>query len=44
MFLALILDAYWRRVLGWELNRMLENDRTIAVLRMVLARRSMAPG
>jgi putative transposase len=42
--LAVILDAYSRRVLGWELNRMLDNDRTIAALRMALARRSMAPG
>ncbi len=44
VFLAVILDAYSRRVLGWELNRTLENDRTIAALRMALARRSMAPG
>ena len=44
VFLAVILDAYSRRVLGWERNRTLENDRTIAALRMVLARRSMAPG
>ena len=44
VFLAVILDAYSRRVIGWALDRTLENDLTLAALRMALARRSIGPG
>jgi putative transposase len=44
VFLAVILDAYSRRVIGWELNRTLEDDLTIAALGMALSRRTILPG
>src|SRR5580692_6427881 len=44
VFLAVILDAYSRRVIGWELNRTLEDDLTIAALSMALSRRTILPG
>jgi len=44
VFLAVILDAYSRRVIGWELDRTLETELTLAALRMALSRRSVQPG
>jgi len=44
VYLAVILDAYSRRVIGWALGRTLEDDLTIAALRMALERRLPAPG
>jgi len=44
VFLAVILDAYSRRVIGWALDRTLEDDLTLAALRMALARRNFGPG
>jgi putative transposase len=44
VFLAVILDACSRRVMGWELDRTLEGDLTIAALRMALSRRAILPG
>jgi len=44
VFLAVILDAYSRRVIGWELDRTLEDELTLAALRMALARRLVQPG
>jgi transposase InsO family protein len=44
VYLAVVLDAHSRRVIGWTLDRILEDDLAIAVLRMALARRSPAPG
>ena len=44
VFLAVILDAYSRRVIGWALDRTMEDDLTLAALRMALARRSIRPG
>jgi len=44
VFLAVILDAYSRRVIGWALDRTLENDLALAALRMALSRRSIGPG
>jgi putative transposase len=44
VYLAVVLDAYSRRVIGWALGRTLEDDLTIAALRMALLRRSPAPG
>ncbi len=43
-FLAVILDAYSRRVIGWALDRTLEDELTLAALRMALARRIVQPG
>ena len=39
VFLAVILDAYSRRVIGWALDRTMEDELTLAALRMALARR-----
>ena len=44
VFLAVILDAYSRRVIGWALERTLEDELTLAALRMALARRIIQPG
>jgi putative transposase len=44
VYLAVILDAYSRRVIGWELDRTLEDDLTIAALEMALSRRTILPG
>ena len=44
VFLAVILDAYSRRVIGWALDRTLEDELTVAALRMAIARRMVQPG
>ena len=44
VFLAVILDACSRRVIGWELDRTLEAKLTLAALRMALSRRTVSPG
>jgi putative transposase len=44
VYLAVVLDAYSRRVIGWALDRTLEDELTIAALGMALARRIPPPG
>jgi putative transposase len=44
VFLAVILDACSRRVIGWALERTLEDELTLAALRMALSQRSIQPG
>jgi len=44
VYLAVILDAYSRRVIGWALDRTLEDHLTLAALRLALERRLPAPG
>ena len=44
VFLAVILDAYSRRVIGWALDRTMEDDLTLAALRMALSRRTVEAG
>jgi putative transposase len=44
VYLAVILDAFSRRVIGWALEQMLEAALTIEALRMALARRRPSPG
>ena len=44
VFLAVILDAYSRRVIGWALERAMEEELTLAALRMALSCRTVAPG
>jgi putative transposase len=44
VYLAVILDAYSRRVIGWALDRTLEDDLTLAALQMAMARRVVQPG
>lgn len=41
VFLAVILDAFSRRVIGWALDRTLEDRLTLAALKMALSRRSV---
>ena len=44
IFLAVVLDAYSRRVIGWALDRTLEDELTLNALRMALSRRMVGPG
>ena len=44
VFLAVLLDAYSRRVIGWALERTLEDELTLAALQMALSRRRLQPG
>jgi len=44
LFLAAILDAFSRRVVGWALDRHLDDELTLTALRMALAKRVVAPG
>lgn len=44
VFLAVILDAFSRRVIGWALERTLEDELTLAALRMALSRRVVELG
>ena len=44
VYLAVILDAYSRRVIGWALDRTMEDDLTLAALRMALEQRQPEPG
>jgi len=44
VFLAVILDAYSRRVIGWALDRTIEDDLTLRALRMALVQRVIEPG
>jgi transposase InsO family protein len=43
VYLAVILDAYSRRVIGWELDDTMEDSLTLAALRMALSRRPVTP-
>jgi len=44
VFLAVILDAYSRRVIGWALDRTLEDELPLAALRMAVSHRTVRPG
>ena len=44
MYLAVILDAFSRRVIGWALGCTLATELTLAALRMALDQRRPAPG
>src|SRR5438552_8531941 len=44
VYLAVILDAFSRRVIGWALDRTLADELTMGALRMAHDRRSVAPG
>jgi putative transposase len=43
VYLAVILDAFSRRVIGWALDRSLEDSLTLEALRMALANRTVTP-
>lgn len=44
VYLAVILDAFSRRVIGWALGRTLEAELAVAALRLALAGGRVAPG
>lgn len=44
IYLAVILDAFSRRVIGWALERTLETELALAALRMALAGRTVTEG
>ena len=44
VFLAAILDAFSRRVIGWALDRNLDDELTLTALRVALANRVPLPG
>ena len=44
VYLAVILDAFSRRVIGWALEHTLEDELTLQALRMALKRRKPAAG
>ena len=44
VYLAVILDAYSRRVIGWHLSAGLDDSLTLAALRMALQQRVVRPG
>jgi putative transposase len=44
VFLAVILDAFSRRVISWALDRNLEDELTLTALRMAIQHRSLQPG
>ena len=44
VFLAVILDAFSRRVIGWALDRTMEEELTLTALRMALKHRNVLPG
>ncbi len=44
VFLAVILDAFSRRVIGWALDRTMEDELTLTALRMALSRRVVQAG
>jgi putative transposase len=44
LYLAIVLDAYSRRVIGWELGEDLSADLTLGALNRALADRPLAPG
>jgi putative transposase len=44
VYLAVVIDAYSRRVIGWSLDRTMEDELTITALRRALELRRPAPG
>jgi putative transposase len=44
VFLAVVLDAWSRRVVGWALGRTLEAELALSALRMAIAERRPGPG
>ena len=44
VYLAVVLDAFSRRVIGWALGRTLEAELAVAALRMALVQRRPPPG
>lgn len=44
VYLAVVIDAFSRRVIGWALDRSMEDELTLTALRMALEMRRPSPG
>ena len=44
VFLAVILDAFSRKVIGWALSRTIDGELTLTALRMAIKQRGVPPG
>ena len=44
LYLALLMDLYTRRIVGWAMSDRMTSDLTLAALRMALQRRQPGPG
>ena len=44
VYLAVVIDAHSRRVIGWELSRRIDTELTMSALRMALSSRQIKPG
>lgn len=44
VYLAVILDLYSRRVIGWGISKRIDGELALSALRMAIARRKPAPG
>jgi transposase InsO family protein len=44
VYLAIILDLYSRRVIGWHVSKRIDGDLAVAALRMAIERRKPMPG
>ncbi len=44
VYLAVVLDSYSRRVIGWQLGQGLDTSLTIGALKMALRKRTITPG
>lgn len=44
VYLAVTIDAYSRRVIGWALDKNMEDELTLSALRMAISRRVVEPG
>lgn len=44
VFLAALLDRYWRKVIGWAISKRIDGELCLAALRIALQRRKPPPG
>jgi transposase InsO family protein len=44
VYLAVVLDAFTRKVIGWDLSRRIDTELTLAALQMALDNRTVKPG
>ena len=44
VYLAIVLDLYSRKVIGWQISKKIDGDLAVAALRMAIDRRKPGPG
>lgn len=44
VYLAILMDLYSRRVIGWNVSKLIDGELALGALRMAIARRNPAPG